>query len=87
MGKAGRLIGLYSGLTGLAIILVVFAGLFISGQVEERQNAIYAKALVESSLSAADTADVEGLVGQIREYQKWTTPLLQEIFADDASTP
>ena len=86
MGKAGRVHGIHSGLVGLAVILVVFAGLFISGQVEERQNANYSRALVES-LSAANTADIEGLAGEIGEFQQWTTPLLREIVNDDASTP
>ncbi len=86
MGKAGGVHGLRSGLVGLCIVLVVFAGLFISGRVEERQNANYAKALVES-LSAANTADVKDLVVETSEYQQWVTPLLAEIVADENSSP
>jgi hypothetical protein len=68
MGKAGRVHGIRLGLAGLGIVLVVMAALFVSGQVQERQNADYAKALVES-LSAANTADVEDLVVEISEYR------------------
>jgi hypothetical protein len=84
MGKAGRVLGLRSGLATLGIVLVVFAGLFIARQVEERQNAIYAKALVES-LSAANTSDVENLVDEIRTYRRWSVPLLQEVIASEGS--
>jgi eukaryotic-like serine/threonine-protein kinase len=86
MGKAGRVIGLYSGLASIAAVLVVCVGLLIAGQVEEHQNANYSKAVVES-LSAANTADVKDLVVEISEYQQWATPLLKEIVADESSSP
>ncbi len=84
MGKARRVLGVRSGLVGLGIVLVVFAGLFIAGQVEERQNVNYAKALVES-LSSANTADIGNLVGELGKYQRLATPLLQEIVASEDS--
>lgn len=86
MGKAGRVIGLYSGLTGIAVLLIVCVGLLIAVQIEERLNANYAKALVES-LSAANTSDMEKLLVDISEYQQWATPLLKEIVADEKSSP
>jgi formylglycine-generating enzyme required for sulfatase activity len=86
MGNAGRVIGLYTGLTGLGIVLLIFAGLLIAGQVKDRQDFIYSKALVEA-LSAANTADVEDLVGEIGNYQQWAKPLLQEIIASEESSP
>ncbi|MEO2031097.1 MAG: serine/threonine protein kinase, partial [Planctomycetaceae bacterium] len=86
MGRAERVIGFYSGLAGIAVVLVVCVGLFVGNQIEQRQNAHYAKALVES-LSAANTADVEDLVVEISDYQQWATPLLKEIVADENSSP
>jgi hypothetical protein len=55
-------------------------------QNQEEQNANYAKALVES-LSAANSADVEELVREIREYRQWAFPLLEEIVAREDSNP
>ena len=86
MNRAGRVIGLHSGLAGITIVLVVCVGLFVASRVEQRQNANYAKALVES-LSAANTADVKDLVVEINEYQQWAVPLLKGIAADENSSP
>ena len=86
MRRAGRVIGLYTGLVALGSLLIVLAGLFIAGQVEARQNANYAKVLVES-LSAANTPDVENLVDEIGKYQEWAIPLLREIVASKDSNP
>ena len=86
MDRAGRVIALRTGLAGLLGMLAVFTGLFIVGQVEERQKANYAKALVES-LSVANTPDVEYLVAEIGAYQQWAVPLLEKLVAGEASTP
>lgn len=86
MDRAGRVIALRTGLVGLVSVLVVFTGLFIAGRVEQRQNANYAKALVES-LPVANTPDVENLVAEIGPYQQWAVPLLQTLVADEASSP
>ncbi|MDA1166238.1 MAG: SUMF1/EgtB/PvdO family nonheme iron enzyme, partial [Planctomycetota bacterium] len=97
MGKAGRVHGLRLGIATTLLLIVTVSGMAIRNRIledraiaavqnVEKQNANYAKALVES-LSAANTADVDGLVGEIGEYQQWTAPLLREIVADDASTP
>ena len=86
MKKAGRMHGLRSSLAGTAVVLVVYVGLIVAGRLEQRQNANYAKALVES-LSAANTADVEELVVEIDDYRQWATPLLKEIVANENSSP
>jgi formylglycine-generating enzyme required for sulfatase activity len=84
MNKAGGVHGIRSGLVALAAALVIAAGLFIAGQVEDRQNGNYARALVQS-LMAANTADVESLVGELNNYRPWANPLLEEIINDKSA--
>jgi serine/threonine protein kinase/formylglycine-generating enzyme required for sulfatase activity len=86
MDRAGQVLALYSGVTVLASLMLVLAGLFLAGRVEQRQKANYAKALVES-LSVANTPDVQDLVEEIGRYQQWAVPLLQGLLASKASSP
>lgn len=86
MGKAERVIGLYSGLVGLVVVMVVCVGLFVAHQISQKQQADLTTGLVES-LATANTADVEDLIIKISDYSHWATPRLQEIVRDESSRP
>ena len=79
VGKAGQVHGARSGLATMAAALIIGVGLYISVQVEDRQNRTYATAIVQSLVVAANTADVENVILELDKYRQWATPLLQEI--------
>ena len=84
MKKAGRIHGVRSGIVALAAAVVVAAGFFVAGQVEDRQERNYASALVKSLL-AANTADVENLIGELSDYRQWAIPQLQKVANDKSA--
>ncbi len=73
---AGRMHGLRAGMLAIVLFVITGAGLFLSRQSYEEQQATEAHALVDTLLQSKTTAIPE-LLERLPAFKKWATPYLE----------
>jgi serine/threonine protein kinase/formylglycine-generating enzyme required for sulfatase activity len=81
MRKAGHRHAVRGSALALALLAATSVGLGIRGQVIEQQNAEHASGLVRRLLDA-DTAQVPGIIDEMKDNRHWTDPLLRDAYAE-----
>lgn len=79
MQRAGRLHLLHGVAVAAFLMMASFAGLAIRARTVETQMRTRAEGLVQAVLKA-DTAQVPAIISDMRDYRRWTEPLLRVAF-------
>ena len=86
MAKSGRVHTVRGMAIGLLLAVVTVTGLTIREQIDERENANYAAALV-GRVFDANITEVPAVIKQMPEYRAWTDPLLNQEKTKSADDP
>jgi eukaryotic-like serine/threonine-protein kinase len=70
MGRAGRVLGTWTGIAAAVVIAVLFATWEINGRFQARS--------IVKRLAAADIAEVPDIVPELDGYRRWADPLLRQ---------